>query len=210
MPPKKKPTPALGRKSAYVARNRATIIDAALEVVAENGLNATMDQVAEASGMAMSTLYKHFKDKDELVSTVLLEKFMDWEVKATEKCAGLTDPLEKLVFPMRMFVRIPQTHPSQAKILLSHLSFMASIIPLLQAQLIEHLKELTKGKLLTPTDSAAAAKNIQGILLFSVVNQLTTPKSTVAEADMAIRTALSMLGLSDAKAKKLTEARLPN
>jgi hypothetical protein len=133
---------------------------------------------------------------------------MDWEAKATEKCAGLTDPLEKLVFPMRMFVRIPQTHPSQAKILLSHLSFMASIIPLLQAQLIEHLKELTKAKILTPTDSAAA-KNIQGILLFSVVNQLTTPKSTVADADMAIRTALSMLGLSDAKAKKLIEAKLP-
>ena len=177
--------------------------------MAENGLHATMDQVAEASGMAMSTLYKHFKDKDELVSTVLLEKFMDWEVKATEKCAGLTDPLEKLVFPMRMFVRIPQTHPSQAKILLSHLSFMASIIPLLQAQLIEHLKELTKSKILTPTDSVAAAKNIQGILLFSVVNQLTTPKSTVADADMAIRTALSMLGLSDAKAKKLIEAKLP-
>jgi hypothetical protein len=86
---------------------------------------------------------------------------------------------------------------------------MASIIPLLQAQLIEHLKELTKAKILTPTDSAAAAKNIQGILLFSVVNQLTTPKSTVADADMAIRTALSMLGLSDAKAKKLIEAKLP-
>lgn len=144
MPPKKKPAPAFGRKSAYVARNRATIIDAALEVVAENGLHATMDQVAEASGMAMSTLYKHFKDKDELVITVLLEKFMEWEAK-----------------------------------------------------------------ILTPTDSAAAAKNIQGILLFSVVNQLTTPKSTVADADMAIRTALSMLGLSDAKAKKLIEAKLP-
>ncbi len=112
--------------------------------MAENGLHATMDQVAEASGMAMSTLYKHFKDKDELVITELLEKFMEWEAK-----------------------------------------------------------------ILTPTDSAAAAKNIQGILLFSVVNQLTTPKSTVADADMAIRTALSMLGLSDAKAKKLIEAKLP-
>ena len=209
MATRKKPAPALGRKSAYVARNRATIIDAALEVVAENGLNATMDQVAEASGMAMSTLYKHFKDKDELVSTVLLEKFMDWEAKATEKCAGLKDPLEKLVFPMRMFVRIPQTHPSQAKMLLSHLSFMASIIPLLQAQLIEHLKELSKAKIINPIDSAAAAKNIQGILLFSVVNQLTSPKSTVADAEMAIRTALSMLGLSDTKAKKLIEAKLP-
>jgi AcrR family transcriptional regulator len=209
MATKKSSTPEAGRKSAYVARNRATIISAALEVLAENGLHATMDQVADASGMAMSTVYKHFKDKDELVATVLLEKFMEWEAWVTEKNALNTDPLEQLVFPMRMFVRIPQTHANQAKVFVSHFGVIASITPMLEAQLIAHVKDLTKAKMLTAVDPKAAAKNLQAIIAFAVVNQVINPKFSVTDADMAIQAGLSMLGITDAKAKKLTEAKLP-
>ena len=207
--PTRKKSAATGRKSAYVARNRATIINAALEVLADKGLHTTMDQVAEASGMAMSTVYKHFKDKDELVATVLLEKFMEWEAWVTEKNALNTDPLEQLVFPMRMFVRIPQTHASEAKVFVSHFGMIAPITPILEVQLIEHVKDLTKSKVLTAMDPRAAAKNLQAIISFAVVNQVINPKFTIADADSSIRTALSMLGISDAKAKKLTEANLP-
>jgi AcrR family transcriptional regulator len=206
---KKKLSPETGRKSAYVARNRMSIINAALEVLAENGLHTTMDQVAEASGMAMSTVYKHFKDKDELVATVLIEKFIEWEAWVTEKNAANTDPLEQLVFPMRMFVRMTQTHPSQAKVLLSHFGLMASITPMLQAQLINHIKDLEKAKILTMEDPTTVAKNMHAVLTFAVINQITNPKTTASDADLSIRTALSMLGISDAKAKKLTEAKLP-
>jgi AcrR family transcriptional regulator len=209
MPPAKKLSPETGRKSAYVARNRMSIINAALEVLAENGLHTTMDQVAEASGMAMSTVYKHFKDKDELVATVLIEKFIEWEAWVTEKNVANTDPLEQLVFPMRMFVRMTQTHPSQAKVLLSHFGLMASITPMLQAQLINHIKDLEKAKILTMEDPTAVAKNMHAVLTFAVINQITNPKTTASDADLSIRTALSMLGISDAKAKKLTEAKLP-
>jgi AcrR family transcriptional regulator len=207
--PTRKKSAATGRKSAYVARNRASIIDAALEVLAENGLHATMDQVAEASGMAMSTVYKHFKDKDELVATVMIEKFIEWEAWVTEKNASNTDPLEQLVFPMRMFVRMTQTHPSQAKVLVSHFGMIASITPMLQAQLINHVKSLTKTKILTLSDPTAAAKNVHAVLTFAVIDQITNAKASVSDADVAIRTALSMLGITDAKAKKLTEAKLP-
>ena len=205
----RKKSAATGRKSAYVARNRATIINAALEVLAENGLQTTMDQVAEASGMAMSTVYKHFKDKDELVATVLLEKFMEWEAWVTEKNALNADLLEQLVFPMRMFVRIPQTHASEAKVFVPHFGMIATITPILEVQLMEHVKDLTKSKVLTAMDPRAAAKNLQAIISFAVVNQVINPKFTIADADSSIRTALSMLGITDAKAKKLTEVKLP-
>jgi len=209
MPPKKKPTPEAGRKSAYVARNRATIITAALEVLAQNGVHTTMDQVAEASGMAMSTVYKHFKDKDELVATVLIEKFIEWEAWVTEKNSANTDPLEQLVFPMRMFVRMTQTHPSQARVLISHFGLIASITPTLQSQLINHVKDLKKAKILSVEDPTAAANNVHAVLTFAVINQINNPKASVADADLSIRTALSMLGISEAKAKTLTEAKLP-
>jgi len=48
------------------------------------------------------------------------------------------------------------------------------------------------------------------ILLFTLMDQTTNPKVTIAHADKAIRSALSMIGISDAKAKKLTESKIPD
>jgi hypothetical protein len=50
---------------------------------------------------------------------------------------------------------------------------------------------------------------MHAVLTFAVINQITNPKAAASDADISIRTALSMLGISDAKAKKLTEAKLP-
>jgi hypothetical protein len=46
------------------------------------------------------------------------------------------------------------------------------------------------------------------VLLIQSVNQITNPKSTIAEADAAVKVGLLMLGISEAKAKKLTESKI--
>jgi hypothetical protein len=80
---------------------------------------------------------------------------------------------------------------------------------MLKAQLVNHVKDLVKAKIITLSEPTAATENVHAVLTFTVINQTINPKATVADADLAIRTALSMLGISDAKAKKLTEAKLP-
>jgi hypothetical protein len=42
-----------------------------------------------------------------------------------------------------------------------------------------------------------------------VVNQVNNQKAKVEDADASIRVALSMVGISEAKARKLTESKLP-
>jgi len=46
------------------------------------------------------------------------------------------------------------------------------------------------------------------VLTIQMVNQTNNPKATATEADTAIRIALTMLGISDAKAKKVTESKI--
>jgi hypothetical protein len=46
-------------------------------------------------------------------------------------------------------------------------------------------------------------------LVSTVVNQVTNQKAKVEDADASIRVALSMVGISEAKARKLTESDLP-
>jgi AcrR family transcriptional regulator len=48
------------------------VLDAALNLFAERGIDATsMDAIAEASGVSKATIYKHWRDKDELCLEVL-------------------------------------------------------------------------------------------------------------------------------------------
>ncbi len=52
---------------ADAARNREKILTAASRVFAERGLDATLDDIAEAADVGVATVYRRFPDKDALV-----------------------------------------------------------------------------------------------------------------------------------------------
>src|SRR3954471_24804261 len=53
----------------------AAILDAAEETFAQKGLaSATMNDIAAAAGVAVGTLYNHFKDRDALLATLLQDR----------------------------------------------------------------------------------------------------------------------------------------
>jgi AcrR family transcriptional regulator len=54
------------------AEAHTAVIEAALELFAEQGIDATsMDAIAEASGVSKATIYKHWPDKDALCLEVM-------------------------------------------------------------------------------------------------------------------------------------------
>ena len=55
---------------ADARRNRLKILDAAALVFARRGLNATLDDVAEAAGVGVATVYRRFADKDALIGAL--------------------------------------------------------------------------------------------------------------------------------------------
>src|ERR1700761_8350927 len=56
-------------RSATAHRN---VLEAAVKLFAERGIDATsMDAIAEISGVSKATIYKHWRDKDELCLEVL-------------------------------------------------------------------------------------------------------------------------------------------
>ena len=60
------------RDDPRVARTRARAFEATLELAAESGLHAcTFDAVSERSGIARSTLYRHWSNQSELVMDAL-------------------------------------------------------------------------------------------------------------------------------------------
>lgn len=202
--------PEKGRKAASVMRNRTALLISTQEVLAVKGQAVTIEDIAEHAGVAVSTVYKHFADKDALISATMLFGFSEWFTAVQSAVEQRTDPLEKLVFPMRYFVRAKYTHPHHAQNMVNFLGLISGFLPLLEADLSEHIKELTKAKLLGCADPEVAARNIQAVLTFAATHQVNDPKATIKDADASVRVALGMIGLSDAKARKLTESKLPD
>lgn len=60
---------------ADAQRNRARIADAAREVLARDGLDAGMDEIARAAGLGVGTLYRHFPAKGDLIEALIAIRF---------------------------------------------------------------------------------------------------------------------------------------
>jgi AcrR family transcriptional regulator len=82
------------RKDA--ARNRALLIQAAREVFAERGLEASLDDVAHHAGVGVGTAYRHFANKYELAQAIFAEA-IDQIVELAGRSAAADDPWAGIV-----------------------------------------------------------------------------------------------------------------
>jgi AcrR family transcriptional regulator len=73
-------------------RNRKAIVDAAADVLAEQGTAVDVREIARRSGVGMGTLYRHFPTKQDLIRTVLRKDFSTWAESARLATIDAEDP----------------------------------------------------------------------------------------------------------------------
>src|ERR1700739_3925339 len=77
MPDKKEPTSRRRRADGELSRER--ILDAATEIAAERGYEGTSIALVSAKcGLPASSIYWHFKDKDDLIAAIIERSFRAW------------------------------------------------------------------------------------------------------------------------------------
>ncbi|QFU93713.1 TetR/AcrR family transcriptional regulator [Amycolatopsis sp. YIM 10] len=67
---------------ADAARNRERILAAAEEVFAEQGANASTEEVARRAGVAIGTVFRHFPAKADLLTAILKNLLEELEAEA--------------------------------------------------------------------------------------------------------------------------------
>ena len=73
----KKPLKRRQRADGELSRTR--ILDAATEIAAERGYEGTsIGAVSAKCGLPASSIYWHFKDKDDLIAAVIERSFSNW------------------------------------------------------------------------------------------------------------------------------------
>ena len=203
-------TPAgLGRKSAYVARNRAALLRSTQRVLAEIGPDASIDQFADAAEIAVSTIYKHFENKNALIAAAFYQAFHDWQHWADQFLEVVEDPIEDLVLPMRLFLRLGKTHPLYASMLARDISGAPKYFPQIELGLVQHVNELMQAKILHIENPEIRIRSISACLLAALADQILNPKAKEEDADASIEIVLGILGVTPIKSKKIAYARMP-
>jgi AcrR family transcriptional regulator len=79
------------------ARQRAAILDAAEDVVADAGVpGLTFAAVAARSGLARSSLYEYFDSPGMLLAALVTDRMQRWGERARDRLATLADPEDRI------------------------------------------------------------------------------------------------------------------
>jgi AcrR family transcriptional regulator len=87
------------RRRSNGEASRRRILEAAAEIAGERGYEGTsINLVSERSGLPASSIYWHFRDKDELIAAVIDESFRRWNEALSQPTAVPDDATEDEVF----------------------------------------------------------------------------------------------------------------
>ena len=85
-------------------RNRQRLLDVAREAFAENGISASLENIARKAGVGIGTLYRHFPTRQMLVDEIYREHGEQLRAAAIELSQRYT-PLEALHEWLQLFIR---------------------------------------------------------------------------------------------------------
>jgi AcrR family transcriptional regulator len=103
------------RRRANGEESRRKILDAAAEVAGERGYDGTsIAQVSARCGLPASSIYWHFKDKDELIAAVIERSFQTWiaafdlpdDTSPQDRVTGLALRIGKALLDTPDFLRL--------------------------------------------------------------------------------------------------------
>ena len=200
---KKKAAVLGGRQAAYAARNRAALVKAGQEVLAEIGPSATIEQLASHAQVSPTTIYKYFENKDELFIQALAEMWISWlQWSSSERAPGTR--LEMTLDTGRKLFWARKTHPLFANMLHNSLEQMPNFLILSdKGEGRRVFSELAASGELKQDDFVQRyilwTNTYTGLLKSVFVYEEISP----GEANVAFGIGLSVWGITEAKAKKI-------
>ena len=112
-------SPGTSPRRADAVRNRTSILEAARQLVTEQGTEVAMGEIARAAGVAVGTLYRHFPNKADLLAAVVNEYVEILAEDAQDAWArveaGRADAAQELLeFLERALEMISRSHAAKA------------------------------------------------------------------------------------------------
>jgi AcrR family transcriptional regulator len=113
---------------------KTRIIESARDIYLAEGLNAlSMRKVAKQAGMSTMAAYRHFENKDDLISHVIMEGFKIFQTYFYKALEGRT-PAERLILSSDSYYLFAVENPKYYEVMFMSVSHVTDVPPSEQAQ----------------------------------------------------------------------------
>lgn len=175
---------------ADAQRNLESILQAALAVFEDSGVDAPVRQIAEKAGVGIATLYRHFPERSDLIKAVVRQE-VDACAEAASLIASENEPGEALASWMQRLVDLIKTKRGLAAALHSGSPTYQSLPDYFLTRLTPALKNL-----LDAAKTAGAIRaDVEASELLLAAARLATPASEGDVAQARRMVALLVAGL---------------
>lgn len=130
-------------KRADAQRKMRSLLEAAVEVFQESGVNAPVRAIAERAGVGLGTVYRHFPQRSDLIRAVFQSR-LDACADAAQDLATQYEPGEALARWMQRYVDFIATKRGLAAALHSGDSAYSALPGLFNTRLLPALQGLLK------------------------------------------------------------------
>ena len=115
--------------SAQANEKYQRILDAAVEVIAENGyFNSPVSAIAARAGVADGTVYLYFKSKDDVLRTAIDQSFDRFHLKVLERFKEVDDPRAQLEYIAQVHLESHAVNRSMAVLMQTEVRQSAKFI----------------------------------------------------------------------------------
>jgi AcrR family transcriptional regulator len=202
-------SPAPNRGARRRARTRAALLQAARELFSEHGVEATrVGDITERADVAAGSFYNHFDDKEAIVEAILADAAEQQAQMVEAITAGLEDPAEVMAVAHRHFVRLAQTEPTFAQLVvrldLSHRLMTTTLGPRAAADLGAGIAAGRFEVADVPVALHAMGGALLGVMR-AVIDGLVGDDADVQHAEGVLRS----LGVPKAQAAKIARRPMP-
>lgn len=126
------------RSQGKRARTRAKLMDAAVNVIAQKGVQAaSINEITVHAEVANGTFYNHFADKNELVSAMAFRIAGDIAKQIDLAMKDITDAAQRVSFGTRQFVELATAYPNWGWALVQSIDHL----PNLRESVVYHIRQ---------------------------------------------------------------------
>jgi AcrR family transcriptional regulator len=198
----------LARGGGKRARTRAALLDAAILVVAEKGMEALkISDITSAAEMANGTFYNHFNDKDEVLREAAYGIAFEISRQLDDDMKDIVDAPTRVVTATNSFIEIILHKPEWASLMLAS----GTYLPQLRADVSQFLRaDLERGVAQEKFEvdvSDFLLQQIISLVTVAITTQLEIGRNKALNIEVC-EYIMRLLGFSPAKARKIVAATI--
>lgn len=193
----------VGHKDAYKARNRVALLKSAQLALAEVGLGATIEDLANKAQVSPVTIYNHFGSREEYLKEALDSFWQEWVQWAYDgRPEG--ENLETMMDVCRKMFRINQTHKLFGQVMNKTFNDSNFVIDALRPSVISVFKGAAKKGGFDSEDLEMRIELWGHCMVGIFQGVYVTEKLSAEEADKALRVSLTLLKLDQKLIEEIT------